>query len=35
MADGILMVVRPGVVDSASAASAKEFLNQAKTFWAK
>lgn len=28
MADGILMVVRPGVVDSASAASAKEFLKQ-------
>jgi capsular exopolysaccharide synthesis family protein len=28
MADGILMVVRPGVVDSGSAASAKEFLKQ-------
>ncbi len=28
MADGILLVVRPGVVDSASAAAAKEFLAQ-------
>lgn len=28
MADGILLVVRPGVVDSASAASAKEFLGR-------
>ena len=28
MADGILIVVRPGLVDSASAASAKEFLEQ-------
>jgi len=28
MADGILMVVQPGVVDSGSAASAKEFLKQ-------
>jgi Mrp family chromosome partitioning ATPase len=28
MADGILLVVRPGVVDSASAAAAKEFLEQ-------
>ena len=28
MADGILLVVRPGVVDSASASSAKEFLEQ-------
>jgi capsular exopolysaccharide synthesis family protein len=28
MADGVLLVVRPGVVDSASAASAKEFLEQ-------
>jgi len=28
MTDGVLLVVRPGVVDSASAASAKEFLEQ-------
>ena len=28
MSDGILLVVRPGVVDAASAASAKEFLQQ-------
>ena len=28
MADGVLLVVRPGLVDSASAASAKEFLEQ-------
>lgn len=28
MADGILLVVRPGVVDSASAAAAQEFLEQ-------
>ncbi len=28
IADGILLVVRPGVVNSASAASAKEFLEQ-------
>jgi Mrp family chromosome partitioning ATPase len=28
MADGILLVVRPGVVDSASAAFAKELLEQ-------
>ena len=28
MSDGILLVVRPGVVDSASAAFAKEFLDQ-------
>ena len=28
MADGVLLVVRPGVVDSASAAHAKEFLEQ-------
>jgi Mrp family chromosome partitioning ATPase len=28
MADGILLVVRPGVVDSGSAAAAKEFLEQ-------
>ena len=28
MVDGVLLVVRPGVVDSASAASAKEFLEQ-------
>lgn len=28
MADGILLVVQPGIVDSGSAASAKEFLEQ-------
>lgn len=28
MADGVLLVVRPGLVDSASAAAAKEFLEQ-------
>lgn len=28
MADGVLLVVRPGVVDSASAGAAKEFLTQ-------
>jgi polysaccharide biosynthesis transport protein len=28
LADGILLVVRPGVVDSASASAAKEFLTQ-------
>jgi capsular exopolysaccharide synthesis family protein len=28
MADGVLLVVRPGVVDSANAASAKQFLEQ-------
>jgi Mrp family chromosome partitioning ATPase len=28
MADGVLLVVRPGVVDSANAALAQEFLQQ-------
>jgi capsular exopolysaccharide synthesis family protein len=28
MADGVLLVVRPGVVDTASAAAAREFLEQ-------
>ena len=30
MSDGVLLVVRPGVVDTASAAGAKEFLQQSK-----